>query len=77
MNLVRNLIAFLCTLLILPTSSWNPYEILGVDQNADSSTIKKAYKQRAKEWLVDFQMVLAIILRFEVKWADYRLTYLT
>ncbi|XP_043236907.1 dnaJ homolog subfamily C member 16-like [Amphibalanus amphitrite] len=53
MHFPTSCITVLLTLLILPTSSWNPYEILGVEQNADSSTIKKAYKQRAKEWHPD------------------------
>lgn len=31
----------------------NPYKILGVDKKSSLAEIKKAYKQLAKEWLVE------------------------
>ena len=35
------------------TINWNPYEVLGVQQNAPISVIKKAYKDLAKEYHPD------------------------
>ncbi|XP_037074988.1 dnaJ homolog subfamily C member 16-like [Pollicipes pollicipes] len=46
-------VLLICISVILPVLSWNPYDILMVDRQADVPAIKKSYKRLVKQWHPD------------------------